>query len=230
MYNERHKILPPLPTATAYININGVWAQTTSGEPFLLADDDTNRRILIFTTHKNLAHFATADTIYGDGTFYFCPSLFYQLCTFHAIVDGNMYPLVYSLLPAKSLHKVTHTTQRTMSTTSTNQNYNPQLSSLTMKQPLGTQHIQFFQTSAQKVVSSTMYSAYGEKWKTLVFKYPTKRTTTQTSQYAELQCSHYYLPMTQKMYEDLEEADTNTPTLAFTDYVTSYWVESNRHL
>jgi hypothetical protein len=32
------------------------------------------------------------------------------------------------------------------------------------------------------------------------------------------------------MYEDLEEADTNTPTLAFTDYVTSYWVESNRHL
>ena len=114
MYNERHRILPPLPTTTAYININGGWAQTTSGEPFLLADDDTNRRILIFTTHKNLAHFATADTIHGDGTFYFCPSLFYQLCTFHAIVDGNMYTLVYSLLPAKSLHKVTHTTQRTV--------------------------------------------------------------------------------------------------------------------
>jgi hypothetical protein len=66
MYNERHKILPPLPSTTAYININGIWAQTTSGEPFLLADDDTNRRILIFTTPKNLAHFATADTIYGD--------------------------------------------------------------------------------------------------------------------------------------------------------------------
>jgi hypothetical protein len=29
--------------------------------------------------------------------------------------------------------------------------------------------------------------------------------------------------------EDLEEADTNTPTLAFTDHVT-YWVERNRHL
>ena len=30
--------------------------------------------------------------------------------------------------------------------------------------------------------------------------------------------------------EDLEEADTNTSTLAFTDYITSYWAESNRHL
>ena len=30
--------------------------------------------------------------------------------------------------------------------------------------------------------------------------------------------------------ENLEEADTNTPTLAFTDYITSYWVESNGHL
>ena len=79
MYNERHKILPPLPTTTEDININGVWAQTTIGEPFLLADDDTNGRILIFTTHKNLTHLATADAIYGDGTFYSCPSLFYQL-------------------------------------------------------------------------------------------------------------------------------------------------------
>ena len=30
--------------------------------------------------------------------------------------------------------------------------------------------------------------------------------------------------------EDLEDDDTNTPTLAFTDYITSYWVESNRHI
>ena len=54
MYNERHKILPLLPTTTADINNNGVWAQTTIGEPLLLADGDTNWRILIFTTHKNL--------------------------------------------------------------------------------------------------------------------------------------------------------------------------------
>ena len=45
---------------------------------------------------------ATSDTIYGDGTFYSCPSLFYQLYTFHAIVDAKMYPLVYNLLPAKN--------------------------------------------------------------------------------------------------------------------------------
>jgi hypothetical protein len=49
MYNERHKILPPLPITTEDININSVWTQTTIGESFVLADDDTNGRKLCFS-------------------------------------------------------------------------------------------------------------------------------------------------------------------------------------
>ena len=30
--------------------------------------------------------------------------------------------------------------------------------------------------------------------------------------------------------EDIDSADTNIATLGFTDYITSYWVEENRHL
>ncbi|KAK3090045.1 hypothetical protein FSP39_008796 [Pinctada imbricata] len=59
-------------------------------------------RLLIFATRQSLAHLTSAETIYAGGTFYACPSLFKQLYTIHAFVDGAMYPLVYALLPGKS--------------------------------------------------------------------------------------------------------------------------------
>ncbi|CAG2188546.1 unnamed protein product [Mytilus edulis] len=102
MCNKRKKNLPVLPKTVDQINIDGIWTRTTKGDPFLLTDDNTVGRMLIFSTQKNLTHLSAADIIYGDGTFYTCPSLFFQLYTFHAMVDGAMYPLVHSLLPAKS--------------------------------------------------------------------------------------------------------------------------------
>ncbi|CAG2215508.1 unnamed protein product [Mytilus edulis] len=79
LYNERHKLIPALPTTVEDITVDGEWAQTTTGQPFLLADDNTNGRMLVFSTQENLYHLAAADTIYCDGTFYVCPTLFYQL-------------------------------------------------------------------------------------------------------------------------------------------------------
>ena len=121
MYNKHKKTLPVLPKTVDEININGIWAQTTKGDPFLLADDNTVGRMLIFSTQKNLTLLAAADTIFGDGTFYTCPSHFFQLYTFHAMIDGTMYPLVYSLLPAcqepTRIHKVPDSTKRCMPTT-----------------------------------------------------------------------------------------------------------------
>ncbi|CAC5375503.1 unnamed protein product [Mytilus coruscus] len=95
LYHQRHKTLPALPTSAAEIVLEGEWTQTTNAQPFLLSDDNTHGRILIFSTRENLTHLAAADTIYADGTFYSCPTVFHQLYTFHAIVDGTMYPLVY---------------------------------------------------------------------------------------------------------------------------------------
>ncbi|CAG2252786.1 unnamed protein product [Mytilus edulis] len=107
LYNERHKLIPALPTTVEDITVDGEWAQTTTGQPFLLADDNTNGRMLVFSTQENLYHLAAADTIYCDGTFYVCPTLFYQLYTFHAKVDGTMFPLVYCFLPGKDQQIIT---------------------------------------------------------------------------------------------------------------------------
>lgn len=100
-YNQRHKTLPALPTSLADLQLQGEWTETTTGQQFLLADDNTNGRILLFSTQQNLTHLAAADTVYGDGTFHVCPALFYQLYSFHAMVDGVMFPLVYCLLSGK---------------------------------------------------------------------------------------------------------------------------------
>jgi hypothetical protein len=60
--------------------------------------------ILVFATDNNLQHLANNDnnTLYADGTFYIFPSLFTQLYTLHALIDGAMFPLVFVLLPGKS--------------------------------------------------------------------------------------------------------------------------------
>ena len=50
----------------------------------------------------NLTHLSRAKVWYGDSTFKVCPNLFYQLCTVHAEVHGQIVPLVYSLLSSKS--------------------------------------------------------------------------------------------------------------------------------
>jgi hypothetical protein len=67
----------------------------------LLPSDDVYPPMLIFSTINNLTHLAAANTIFCDGTFYPCPSLFHQIYTVHAMVDGSMYPLVFALLPGK---------------------------------------------------------------------------------------------------------------------------------
>ena len=56
----------------------------------------------MFTTACNLTNLASADIIYGDGTFYTSTTQFTQLYTLHAMVYDVMYPLVFGLLPGKS--------------------------------------------------------------------------------------------------------------------------------
>ena len=79
MYNKCKKTVPVLPKTVDDVNVNGIRAQTTKGDLFLLADDNTAVCMLIFSTQKNLTHFAAADTTYGYGTFYLCLTLLYQL-------------------------------------------------------------------------------------------------------------------------------------------------------
>ncbi|KAK3083881.1 hypothetical protein FSP39_004588 [Pinctada imbricata] len=79
LYRQRAKLLPKLPTNLRELTLHGDWTTTTAGEPFLLVDDGTDQRILIFATQANLKYLADATTIFGDGTFYTCPDLFTQI-------------------------------------------------------------------------------------------------------------------------------------------------------
>ena len=48
LYRSRQKMLPPVPTTRPDINLEGKFRETTSGEPFLQAEDGDINKILIF--------------------------------------------------------------------------------------------------------------------------------------------------------------------------------------
>lgn len=100
LYRQREDLIPRLPTFLLDIDLQDEWTQTTADDRYLLINDGTYDRILVFATDNNLQLLANNDnnTIYADGTFYTCPSLFAQLYTLHAL-DGEIFPLVFALLP-----------------------------------------------------------------------------------------------------------------------------------
>ena len=102
---ERSTVRPPLPEHRRDIDLAGVWAENKRGEPFLLFDNTypivSTRRILGFSTHGDMEILLRAPAIFMDGTFRVVPSLFAQLYTLHAYYMGQMFPLLYFLLPDK---------------------------------------------------------------------------------------------------------------------------------
>lgn len=83
------------------MNLEGEWCETSTGENFLISDTGDEDKILIFGTAGNLRRLSEATTIYADGT-YASPGIFKQLYTFHALIDNEMFPLVFALLPDKN--------------------------------------------------------------------------------------------------------------------------------
>ena len=67
-HRVRQKVYPALPTTLAELHINYLNPTTRLEENFLLVND-TENHIVIFSTLKNMQHFATCDTILMDGTF-----------------------------------------------------------------------------------------------------------------------------------------------------------------
>lgn len=75
---------------------------TTGDNPqqFLLYDNgtDATERILIFSTNEHLELLGRSDTLFMDGTFGVCPSLFQQLYVVHGQVGTSHCPLLYALM------------------------------------------------------------------------------------------------------------------------------------
>jgi len=93
---------PCLSKSRQDIKLEGEWAETQNGEPFLVKTERSDNDILIFTTASNLSVLSKCDTLYVDGTFKTCPKLFTQFFTIHGLVEEFVVPLVYVLLADKS--------------------------------------------------------------------------------------------------------------------------------
>ena len=101
LYRQRRKRIPALPATRTEVHFEGEWTQTVKGEPFLVAEDGDNDKIIIFASERNLQQMAEAESLYVDGTFQICPRVFYQVFTIHSVVNGLHVPLAYCLLPDK---------------------------------------------------------------------------------------------------------------------------------
>ena len=60
-------------------------------------------KILIFGTSILVERLCQAERIYMDGTFHSSPKLFTQLYTLHCRVGGKVFPMIYALLPDKTM-------------------------------------------------------------------------------------------------------------------------------
>ena len=67
----------------------------------MLANDGSDDKIVLFGTVENLRCLTEAESLFVDGTFSVCPSIFYQVFSIHIMKQGQTFPMVYALLPNK---------------------------------------------------------------------------------------------------------------------------------
>ena len=102
LYNHRRKMLPPLPRRLQEVTLEGTWAETSQGKPFMLANDGDEQKIVVFSTDENLEKLSASERIFMDGTFKVAPPFFTQMYTVHVQYLGQMIPVLFALLPCKT--------------------------------------------------------------------------------------------------------------------------------
>ena len=103
LYDSRRERLPTLPQTRGDVSFTGEWTKTSSGDQFLIADDDyKNDKLFIFGTDNNVKLLCESHTIQVDRTFQTCPNIRYQIFTIHAIKFGKMFPLIFAFLHNKT--------------------------------------------------------------------------------------------------------------------------------
>ncbi|CAF1109935.1 unnamed protein product [Brachionus calyciflorus] len=94
---------PKEPDSLASIDIPDFLKISISNELFLYFDSGPEdcERFFIFCTLKNLKLIENRD-IFCDGTFKIAPKLFKQVYTFHVMIDGQSFPVIYVFLTRKT--------------------------------------------------------------------------------------------------------------------------------
>ncbi|XP_042145972.1 uncharacterized protein LOC121835605 [Ixodes scapularis] len=101
IYRAKRQNQPTLPKTTADVNLAGTYTETLDGRKFLLFDLSTSAgHIICFSTSDALTEFSEASEVFVDGTFFACPSLFYQLLTISVVKGRCSFNVAYFLLPA----------------------------------------------------------------------------------------------------------------------------------
>lgn len=103
MQRARGNLFPPNPLTLSSLVVHHDFKTTLAGELFCQTSDVASaNKMLVFASDDFLVKLASSDEIWMDGTFYACPSLFKQLYTIHALVNNQMFCMVYALLPGFS--------------------------------------------------------------------------------------------------------------------------------
>ena len=90
-----------MPQTQTEVTLAGDWANTLGSEPFILAEEGADDKIILLGTQSNIHHLAEVDCLYMDGTFQIGPHLFYRIFSVHILKYGQTFPMVYALLPNK---------------------------------------------------------------------------------------------------------------------------------
>ena len=80
------------------------YQNTVAGEPFLIYDSGIGdqERMFIFASEIGLQLLRESEHWYADGTFKVSPEIFYQFYTIHGQRNGQIFPVVFCLLPNKT--------------------------------------------------------------------------------------------------------------------------------
>ena len=106
MQRGRQEVIPIQSKQTNELQLSSRWTTVEvkeGGTRFLLVDDGSEDKILIFCTDRFLQILCRSKKIFDDGTFFTCPLLFSQIYTIHGMIRDKMVPLVYCLLPKKDI-------------------------------------------------------------------------------------------------------------------------------
>ena len=102
LHKRRAKTLPSLSNNFVELNINGEYALTTGGMPFLRYDNKLeNNRIILLGCDQTIKILGEANDWFMDGTFKSAPAELLQIYTLHGRLDGHFSPCMYLLMKKK---------------------------------------------------------------------------------------------------------------------------------
>ena len=101
MGTARRLHVPDIPATILDVAIQGQWAETWSGDEFLLYLDNI-WGVAIFATEAYLRRLRKCTDVYMDGTFRTCPHPYGQFFTIHGNYIGRVVPLAFCLLTGKT--------------------------------------------------------------------------------------------------------------------------------